>query len=474
VTQVADSVNGTITRGYDNFDRLTSETTPLGSISYTYDADGRRATMTVAGQTLVTYGYDDSHRLTSITQGTAVVSITYDNADRRSTITYPNGILATYSYDNANQLTSLAYTLNGNAVGDLTYTYDLAGRRISVGGAWARTGLPQPLTSATYDAANRLITWGSQVLSYDANGNIATDGPTSYVWNARNQLAGMSGGTTANFAYDGLTRRRSRTIGGTTTNFLYDGENLVQELASGGAPTASLLTGLGIDETFTRTDAGGIRTLLIDALTSTLALADASGTVQTQYAFEPFGATTASGGTSTNPGQFTGRENDLDGLYFYRARYLAVGSGRFLSEDPIDFEDGSNRYSYVLDDPMDLIDPSGLWPESLDYTVRFWKDFYHGSKDMYENYRKMTDANTKGVDKWFHCMANCQASQRGPGGLLAAQVISELREDYGYWKGDPPGDSLEDLRANRCGRRGDPKCDNRCNQYLPPWFNPPR
>jgi hypothetical protein len=86
----------------------------------------------------------------------------------------------------------------------------------------------------------------------------------------------------------------------------------------------------------------------------------------------------------------------------------------------------------------------------------------------------MRDANTKGVDKYFHCMANCEASERGPGGLFAAQIISELREDYGYWKGDPLGDSLDDMRANRCGRRGDPKCENRCKQYLPPWFNPGR
>ena len=33
VTQIVDSINGTITRGYDGLDRLTSETTPQGSVS---------------------------------------------------------------------------------------------------------------------------------------------------------------------------------------------------------------------------------------------------------------------------------------------------------------------------------------------------------------------------------------------------------------------------------------------------------
>jgi hypothetical protein len=67
-------------------------------------------------------------------------------------------------------------------------------------------------------------------------------------------------------------RRVSKTIAGTTTQFLYDGANPVQELS--GAVLADLLTGLGIDEYFTRTDGSGRRTLLADALGSILALAD--------------------------------------------------------------------------------------------------------------------------------------------------------------------------------------------------------
>jgi len=360
LTQIADSINGTITRGYDNFDRLTSETTPQGTVSYTYDADGRRATMTVAGQSQVTYGYDNAHRLTSITQGTSVVSITYDDADRRSTLTYPNGIVATYGYDNANQLTSLAYTLSGNPVGDLTYTYDLAGQRISVGGSWARTGLPQALTSATYDAGNRLLTWGSQVFGYNPNGNLASDGPTSYTWNARNQLIGLSGGASASFAYDGLGRRRAKTIGGFTTNLLYDRLNFVQEQTSGNTPTANLLTGLGIDETFTRSDVSGTSAVLYDALRSTVALANLAGSVQTQYTVDPFGNTTASGAATTNAEQFTGRENDFTGLYFYRARYYFPGTQRFISQDPIGPRGGINLYRYASDNPIGNTDPLGL------------------------------------------------------------------------------------------------------------------
>lgn len=363
VTQIVDSVAGTITRGYDLLDRLTSETTPEGSVTYTYDVASRRATMSIGSQTAISYGYDDANRLTSITQGAAIVAFTYDNADRRSTLTFPNGIVATYGYDSANRLTSLTYTLNGNSIGGLTYAYDATGQRTSVGGSLARSGLPQAVTSAAYDAANRLITWGSTTLSYDVNGNLESDGSINYLWNARNQLTALSGAGNASFAYDGARRRRSKTISGTTTNFLYDGLNVVQELATNGTTIATLLTGAGLDETYTRADNGGTTALLVDALGSTLELADASGTLLTHQTFEPFGATSVSGAAATNPTQFTGRENDGTGLYFYRSRYYGALFGRFMSEDSLpgllEQPLSQNLYIYGLDNPLAFIDPLG-------------------------------------------------------------------------------------------------------------------
>ena len=71
---------------------------------------------------------------------------------------------------------------------------------------------------------------------------------------------------------------------------------------------ANLLTGLGIDEVFQRTDQWGTRLVLPDGLGSTLALVDSAGTLQTQYTYEPFGKTTVSGATSINSFQYTGRE----------------------------------------------------------------------------------------------------------------------------------------------------------------------
>src|SRR4029078_5557676 len=128
------------------------------------DADGRRTTMTVAGQTPVDYEYDSAHRITRIVQGAAVVTITYDEPGRSSTLRLPNAILATYGYDVAGYVASITYTKGTTLVGDLTYAYDLAGNRTSVGGSLATSALPADVSSAQYDAANRLTSWNGQSL----------------------------------------------------------------------------------------------------------------------------------------------------------------------------------------------------------------------------------------------------------------------------------------------------------------------
>jgi RHS repeat-associated protein len=359
MTQATDSISGVLGRGFDGLDRLTSETTPQGSISYTYDAASRRATMQVAGQSQVSYTFDNGNRLTQIAQGTSTVGFTYDNANRRSTLTLPNGIVATYSYDNDSHLTGIAYSLNSTSVGSLTYGYDGVGTRNSVTGSFARTGMPQPIPSASYDQANQLLAWNELAPSYDSNGNMLNDGVHNYAWDARNHLSTIDSGSTGSFVYDPAGRRATKVISGTGTNFLYDQANPVQEL-SGTTPTANLLTG-GVDQYFTRTDSNGTADFLTDALGSTAALTDSTGTVQTQYSFDPFGNTTQSGNSSTNSFSYTGRENDGTGLYFNRARYYSSNIERFISEDPAGLTGGGpNFYSYVANSPTNFADPLGL------------------------------------------------------------------------------------------------------------------
>jgi len=207
--------------------------------------------------------------------------------------------------------------------------------------------------STVYNADNAQTYFNGTALSYDANGNLTSDGTNTYTWDARNHLTAISGGSTASFVYDGFGRRVKKVIGSTTTQFLYDELSPVQELNGKRNPAviANLLTGLPVDEYFTRTDTatGVTSTLVADALGSTIGLVGSGGTIATSYTYQPFGATTAGGAGNTNTYQFTGRENDGTGLYFYRARYYSPNFRRFIAQDPIGFTGGDpNLYGLSL------------------------------------------------------------------------------------------------------------------------------
>ena len=198
-------------------------------------------------------------------------------------------------------------------------------------------------------AAPERARWGGVggLQTFDLNGNLTSDGTTTYTWDARNRLVSLSGpDLAASFQYDPLGRRTQKTINGTATGSHYDGLNPVQEL-NGAAVVANLLTGLGIDAYFTRTDTAGTHALLTDALGSTITELDATVTVQAEHTYQPFGATTSMGATG-NAFLYTGWENDLTGLYYYRARYYHPTLQRFISEDPIEFAGGDvSLYGYV-------------------------------------------------------------------------------------------------------------------------------
>jgi len=241
-----------------------------------------------------------------------------------------------------------------------------------IDGSLASTGIPAPVSGNAFNAANQMTSFNGAALSYDANGNLTSDGTNTYAWDARNHLVGISGPTSASFVgacpersrRNPFGRRVAKTINGVVTQFLYDRLNAVQELDGASPPnvTANILTGLKIDEYFSRTDSAGPATILADALGSTLGLTDASGVLDTTYAYEPFGNVTISGAANANSFQFTGRENDGTGLYYYRARYYSPKFQRFTSQDPIGFSSGGpNLYAYGSNNPLTYFDPLGLF-----------------------------------------------------------------------------------------------------------------
>ena len=366
MVRARDTTGGDLLFRYDSLDRLVASTTPLGMLTYAYDRLGRRTSMTAAGQPPETYTYDANSQLRQVTRGLQSVTIDYDALRRRTKTALPNGASTEYFYDNASRVVEQIYKSAAGSLGNLTYQYDAVGNRRGLGGSLAQTLLPDAVASAQYDAANQQLQFGDSAMTYDLAGNLTSvtnaSGVTTFNWDARQRLTGLNGpGMTAAFVYDPLGRRRSREINTQTVQHFYDGPNLLVERSS--ATTSSYLGSLSIDQPWVRNDN---EFYFADALGSIVGLTNGAGAITTRYSYEPFGRTSVQG-TSTNTAQFTGRENDGTGLYYYRARYYSPTLHRFISPDPLEFRAGDlNLYVYVSNRPTGGRDPFGLMSKAID------------------------------------------------------------------------------------------------------------
>ncbi len=290
---------------------------------------------------------------------------------RRDAVVEQDGRRVDYTYDALDRLTQESIT---DAVfGDQTfdYTYDTVGNRLS------RNDSANGLTEYTYDANDRLLTetlaGALTVYTYDNNGNTlsrasATD-QAFYSWDFENRLitADTDGDGTIDVRniYDANGIRVSQTVGGQETRFLID---TVQPLAQvlleyqpSGLITASYVYGRSLVSQIR----DGVKSFYhADGLGSTRALTNVAGLVTDRYIYDAFGTTLNASGQTVNPYLFAGQQRDLSlNLDYLRARFLDVGTGRFLSADtfsgllhnPLTL----NKFAYTAQNPVNFTDPSG-------------------------------------------------------------------------------------------------------------------
>jgi RHS repeat-associated protein len=85
-------------------------------------------------------------------------------------------------------------------------------------------------------------------------------------------------------------------------------------------------------------------------------------------------------GLTGSPGRFTYNGNEYDDeygfdLYYYGARYMDPALGRFTTPDPV--RDFINPYSYVRNNPINAVDPSGMAGSGFEYTNCTGYEFRH-------------------------------------------------------------------------------------------------
>jgi RHS repeat-associated protein len=324
-------------------------------------------------------------RLGSASASSSILQLDYgygatnNNGNLQSqTITVPKigtvtGFTATqtYTYDSLNRLATAS---ENNNSWTQNFDYDRYGNRKFIAG----TTLPSSLTSANnplIDPNNNRIDntkSGQMNIAYDNAGNLTRDiSNRPYEYDAENKMVNFDGGATtgggASYSYDGNGQRVKKVVGGaqiTTTVFVYNiSGQLVAEYASSGS------TG------------GGTSYITSDTLGSPRVITDAAQKVKGRHDYLPFGEELLSGtGGRTGQNQqnfsadnlrkkFTSKERDNEtGLDYFVARYYSAVQGRFTTADSFggDRHDPKtlNRYSYVLNNPLSLTDPTGHIPQN--------------------------------------------------------------------------------------------------------------
>ena len=390
------------TYGYDLTDRLCEAVFDDGTAyRYTYDANDclvKEVQTTPDGVRIVTRGYDADSRETSVACGSARVEKTFDKLGRLSSIRRNGGKHTTaYTYETASDggqtgriktvkngsgTWEYAYdawgnvskaTENGSAdshtytyddQGQLTreydpdkklylgYQYDAGGnltevRSYPAGAEGGPEGTGTVLKTFAYGS-----TWKDQLASvtmdgktrnftYDANGNLLSDGKYTYSWTKGSLLEKVTGdGLEAVYTYDASGIRISKKVNGTTTEYLTAGGSVLGEKKNGvwqyylydGDGQLSAISYKGGDYYYIR-----------DNLRTITGLVDANGVAVVNYRYDSWGMLTGITGSMAgtlgkdNPYRFKGYYYDEEtGMYYLKSRYYQPEICRFISADEED------------------------------------------------------------------------------------------------------------------------------------------
>jgi RHS repeat-associated protein len=397
---------------YNLAGELTSITNPWSAqVGYGYDKTGRPTSVSGAGYAGVSsYVNSINYRAFGLKQMSynngRTLSVQYNNrlmptqwnvpgvmgwnyayqyfGENTGRVTYAQNINdptldRSYDYDNVGRLIEArtASEARGHLLGQSgtqdgpyahSYRYDQTGNlwyRVGWGG-WFDPWLEQWPNYAN----NRLTTnpWTGATMTYDAAGNLTNDGYQSYTYDATGQQTYASGTTLAQ-SYDGDGLRGKKVESGVSTYYLRSsvlGGQVISELnPSGGFQRGYVYLGskmLAIQQN------NQVSWVHQDPITKSQRITNSSGTVTSTIDLDPWGGETSrSSNQAFQPHRYTTYERDANGGDEAMMRRYAGKWHRFVQPDPYDGSydltnpQSFNRYAYVHNDPVNFVDPTGMF-----------------------------------------------------------------------------------------------------------------